>query len=171
MKLTSVHPIPPQFVEHDEVVANGILKLEDAGICHKWLTERELKMFNLNEYLIQKKDNETKYPDAVLKINIQGGLKTFAVEYERTGKATSRYRTILWNYSSMKSVAVILYIVENDSIKKRIKSALRFVGKPELNQRLAFVDAQAWKENPLTAPIQLRGEVIAFEEFGPRKIS
>ena len=164
-----VQPIPPQYIEHDEVIANSLLTLERTKVCHEWYTERELRTLNFKKYVVQNKDNETKYPDAILEITFQSKPMTFALEYERTGKTSARYRSILYQYSKMSSVSLVVYIVESEAIKNRMQSAIKFLGNDEVLRKIAFVDAKEWKTNPLTATIQMRSKTITFEEIGSRK--
>ncbi len=164
-----VLPIPPQFIDHDEVVANSILTLERNQICQMWLTERELKTLKHRKYIVDDKDNEVKYPDAVFDLIFKGDPMTFALEYERTGKSFSRYRSILNQYRKLDSVSLVLYVVESDTIKKTIQSVMKFIGDAVLVKKIAFIDAHEWKINPLKAQIQLRSKVITFDEIAASK--
>ncbi len=96
---------------------------------------------------------------------IKGKPCTIAIEYERTGKTISRYRSILWQYNGIKNVTMVLYIVENETIKKRIKNALKFQGNTQILERLAFIDADDWKSDPLNSGIELRSKVTSFEKL------
>ncbi len=163
--LSCVRPVPPQFIEHDEVVGRSLLILKRSGACQDWLTERELKMLNSQEFVVQKKEYEKKYPDAVFRMNHRKELWTFAVEYERTGKSSHRYRSILWQYADIQGISMVLYITEDNSIKKRIESALKFIGKKELTSRIVFIDALEWKRDPMTAEIKRLGKTISFKQL------
>lgn len=165
LKLNCVIPIPPQFIKHDETVAVSLIKLERLGLCQNWFTERELKSLQLKEYMVQNKDGEFKYPDAIFKIMIQGKLRTVALEYERTGKSFARYRSILWQYNGINNISMILYIVENQVIKSRIKKSLKFLGNAGLLERIAFMDADKWKADPARAEIELKSKLTSFENL------
>jgi len=160
-----IQPIPPQYIIHDETVAKAIIELERKGFCQRWFTERELKSLNSQEYLIQNINNETKYPDAILKMMIREKPRTVAIEYERTGKALSRYRSILWQYNGINNISMILYVVEDNTIKKRIKTALKYQGETAVSERLAFVNVNEWILNPLSAPIELKSSITSFNKL------
>ena len=160
-----VPPVPPQYVDHDEVVAESLLRLSKTKFCESWQTERELKTLNYDEYLIMKREGEVKYPDGVMKACIRGKIRTIAVEYERTGKSTGRYRAILWQYGRMSNFTLVLYIYEDLLIKRRIQSALKFIGHTELMRRMAYVDAYEWKKDPFNAPIEFRNTISSFNKM------
>lgn len=159
----SVLPVPPQFIKHDESVASSLIFLEEQGICSQWHTERELKSLSLIEYAIRSKDNEVKYSDAIFKVQIQGKPRTVALEYERTGKSAARYKAILWQYSKMTNFSMILYVTENDIIKIRIKKTLKHLGNVGLLDRIGFMSADGWRNNPLSSKIELKDKVTSFE--------
>src|SRR5665647_314967 len=98
--------VSPQHFIHDEVVGESLLRLDKALICKSWLTEREMKSQGFKNYVVMKKDNEVKYPDAIFKVSKQENILTIALEYERTGKSSSRYRSILWQYSRLNDLTI-----------------------------------------------------------------
>lgn len=165
MGLSRVPPIYPHLIEHDLVVGTSMLTLKRQGICKDWLTETEIKIKELNNFLIEKKVNDSKYPDAVLRMQLNGNLSYVALEYERTGKSTMRYRAILKQYSSLKSIEQIIYVIEEQSIKKRIISALRHVGDKGLMDKIGFINGFEWKNDPATAPIAKAGKITSFTEL------
>jgi hypothetical protein len=166
-----VHPVSANHVDHDEFVARSLCVMEQEFYIHSWKVERELKMMNQRDYMLSNKDGEMKFPDAIFKLQIQGETRTIALEYERRGKSESRYRSILWNYSAMTSISLVIFICENESISRRIERALKHIGRTELLDRLAFASALEWKSSPLDAPItmsqgvfNLRNVCQKFEE-------
>lgn len=160
-----VLPIPPHYIEHDETVAKAVVKLQRSGIFHKWLTERELKSQNFKEYLLENVDGKVKYPDAILKILNRGEINTVAIEYERTGKTTSRYRSILWQYNGLEDISLVIYVVEDLATKRRIKSALSYLGNVSLVDKIAFMDAQDWKNDPLKSNLEMPNEMSNLENI------
>lgn len=164
-KWTFVSPALPRQFKHDETVARGLWKLQAASLCNEWLSEKELMSGIFKEFLIKEGEGQTKYPDAVFKILARDKYRTVALEYERTGKSFHRYRSILWNYNSIMSVSLVLFIVEDETIKKRIRAALRALGSVQLAERLAFMNAKEWIENPLQATIELRSKNTSFEKL------
>lgn len=172
LKWPCVTPVPSLYVDHDEIVANGIMRLERAGICNRWTTERELKMVNSHDYIVHKnKEGDVKFPDAIIRIMHKGKERTFAIEYERNGKSLGRYRSILWQYSTLTSISLVLFVVENDVIKKRILQASKYIGSSLLAGKLAFMDVDEWEKNLLSASIDLGDRSISFNEIDSKKFA
>ena len=157
---TVVTSPPVGHLTHDGVVAKSIQKLDAQNFLLSWVGERQLKRDGVKEYLISTKEDVLKYPDAVLKINAFGNQRTVAFEYERERKALSRYRAILWQYASLTTVSMVLFVCEKQNIRTTIESAMKYLGQTSLLDRLAFADASEWKSDPVNAPIQLGGSVI-----------
>ncbi len=165
LKWAFVSPALPRQFKHDEIVARGLWKLQEASLCNRWLSEKELMSGIYKEFLIKEGEGQTKYPDAVFKILARDKYRTVALEYERNGKSSHRYRSILWSYNSITSVSLVLFIVEDETIKKRIKAALRALGSIQLVERIAFMSVKEWVENPLQATIELRSKNTSFEKL------
>jgi hypothetical protein len=88
-----------------------------------------------------------------------------ALEYERTGKTVPRYRRILWSYNKLNRFSMVLFIVENDVLRKRIKSSLKHLGRVALIEKIGFVDAIEWQKNPLSATIELATTKTSFAKL------
>lgn len=165
IKLSPVSPVLPQYIEHDETVARGCIHLKRSGVIEEWFTEKELKSENAREYLLSIQNGVQKFPDAILKVHFKEKLRVFAIEYERTRKDSSRYLNTIRQYIDANAMSVVLFITENDSIKKSIQSAMKHFSNTGVSERIAFIDVTQWKEDPLTAPIELKSKVITFEEI------
>jgi len=83
-----------------------------------------------------------------------------ALEYERERKSFSRYKNILWQYSGLTNVSMVLFAYQKKNIKSTIEAAMKYLGQTALSDRLAFVDAEDWKQSPAHAPITLKTGVI-----------
>tara|TARA_Y100000768_G_scaffold296087_1_gene229903 strand:- start:518 stop:838 length:321 start_codon:yes stop_codon:yes gene_type:complete len=71
-------------------------------------------------------------PDAILKVNIQGEEYYFTLEYERSQKVIRRYETLIKNYYQNPNVQAVLFICENEQIKKQVmKAEKRIVSQNE----------------------------------------
>ncbi|HXH30976.1 MAG TPA: hypothetical protein VNJ01_09205 [Bacteriovoracaceae bacterium] len=163
--LSCVRPVPPHLLEHDEVVGTTLLALKKHGVCKDWLSERELKMMESKDFIVEKKENEIKYPDAVFKLIHEKNFWMVAIEYERTGKSTTRYRSILRQYGKLQNLNQILYVTEDSSIRKRIQGALKFIGNQELMGRIGLISACDWKRDPMAAPIYKVGKTTSFNQI------
>jgi len=142
-----VASIPPQFIKHDEVAGIGVWNLERAGICQKWVTERELKSQMANSFKLQVKEIGVKYPDITMKLSDSYSGSRIAVEYERTPKTTWRYQNLLRAYERTNEFNRILFIVQNDSIESRLKLAMKKNGNLNLNSTIDFARTEVWEKN------------------------
>jgi hypothetical protein len=150
-----VDPVTPKQFRHDELVAHSLLQMEQKKICRNWMIEKEIKDKCDNKFLIQDQRDAIKYPDAICEAYMGKSFHLVSIEYERTGKTIPRYRRILWSYNKMNRFSMVLFIVENNVLKKRIKSSLKHLGRVALIEKIGFVDASEWQKNPLTQPLSL----------------
>lgn len=168
MKLSCVSPVPVMYLAHDIVVAKSILALMRSSLIFEFKVERELKTYGIKDYLLSEKDHDQKYPDAIFKMYAYGGERTVAVEYERERKSTTRYKSILWQYSSLSNLSMVLYVCENIGTQKIIEGALKYLGQTALKDKLAFVSADEWKKSASDAVIQLSSQRIKLREICSR---
>lgn len=161
-----VDSVPPNKFTHDEVVARSLLRLEQKNLCQKWMIEKEIKNLNDGKFLIQDQGDQVKYPDAIFEAKMGKNFHLVALEYERTGKTVPRYRKILWSYNKMNRFSMVLFIVENEVLKKRIKSSLKHLGRVALLERIGFVDSTEWQKNPINATIELATTKTSFAKLG-----
>lgn len=159
-----VSPVPPHLIEHDEVVGRGLWRLKNQGECQKWASERELKSLKASAFIIEKNDTDTKYPDAIFKVEHNDKI-TIAVEYERTGKSSLRYRSILKQYASLSGIGRILYICEDDAIRKRIQNALDYVGDRSLMTKVGFIKSTEWIADPIKVHIESQKKSSHLKDF------
>jgi len=165
LKASYVKPVPVLYLSHDIVVARSLLELKRDKIIGQYLVERTLKTYGIKEFLLSEKDNDQKYPDAVFKMIAYGKQRTAAIEYERERKSLSRYKSILWQYAGVTNISMVLFICENDGIRKAIESAKKYLGQTSLLDRLAFVSADDWQRSPANAPICLASREITLREI------
>ena len=155
-----VTPPSVTYLNHDRVVARGLMELQDHKLVKNWVCEREMKRDGVKDYLVSNRDGELKYPDAVFEINAFGENRTVAFEYERVRKSFSRYKSILWQYSGLTNVSMVLFAYQKKNIKTTIEAAMKHLGHTSLIDRLAFVDAEEWKRCPEHAEIILNTGTI-----------
>lgn len=160
-----VDPVNPNQMKHDELVGHSLWKLENRKICKNWMVEKELKDSRDGKLLIRDQGDKIKYPDAVFEAFMGGNFHNVALEYERNGKTVPRYRSILWSYHKLNRFSMVLFIVENEVLKKRIKYSLRHLGRVALIEQIAFVDAKEWDSNPMNAVIELASTKTSFEKL------
>ena len=153
-KWAHVHSIPPQFILHDEIVARGVWKLEQLGLCQRWMTERELKTQNSKAFKLDVKEETVKYPDAVLRISGNQSNGIVALEYERMAKTNWRYKKVIQAYKETNEYKLILYVVESESIEKSIQRAIQLVGDRAVASKIGFMSIEDWKSNPHLAKVR-----------------
>ena len=164
-----VTPPPVTYLAHDGVVAKSLMELQEHRLLKRWVCEREMKRDGVKNYLVSNRDGDLKYPDAVFEIHAFGKLRTVALEYERERKSLSRYKNILWQYSGLTNISMVVFVYQRKNIKTTIEAAMKYLGQTALTDRLAFVDAEEWKQSPHHAPITLKtGEIklaVACKRF------
>src|SRR5690606_19060218 len=99
MNWQHVHTVYPHEIEHDVTVGAGVWKLEKAGLCQKWITEREMKTQKSSSFKLNLSDGENKYPDIVFRLQGTKSTPIVAVEYEKTVKTNWRYNKAIKAYS------------------------------------------------------------------------
>jgi hypothetical protein len=67
--------------------------------------------------------------DAVVEVSIAGESRIFAIEYERTAKASARYKEIRELLSSDRTVETVLYLTSNHDVLYLLAVELRGVAK------------------------------------------
>ncbi len=161
-----VSPVTSQHFIHDEFVGESLFILEQKNICERWLTEAELKMGRSNEFQLKSRDKKYKYPDAIFQVQVDDKEHLIALEYERVGKSFTRYLDLLRAYEGLRDVQLIIYVVEEDAIKKRIQRAIAHNGSIFLNQRIVFVSMAKWKIDPASAKLELlNGKVLILKDI------
>jgi len=158
-----VPSVSAQFIEHDETVARGLWRLEKAGICDKWITDKELKNMDSKLFRLEIKGAGDKFPDAVFRLSGTEERKLVALEYEKTAKNNWRYNKAMLAYGDSTTFNHILYIVESGGIETAVRRAIKFIGDSRLQSKMGFIHASDWKNDPATAPI--RGN-LGFTHLG-----
>jgi len=157
-------------IAHDEVVARSLFRLEKNGIVSEWSPECELKRTKALQFDLGISAKEQKYPDAIFIMELAGRMGTFAVEYERTLKAASRYKDILWLYSKTSNIDVVIYICKDKLIENTIKGRLNFIRNLALYKKIGFVDANEWQKNPESAVIEFNSASNTLGNLSQKKL-
>lgn len=146
----------PPFVaqiDHDELVASGLLKLLRTDTISNYWTEAELKRLYP---LIRRRhsvDEKEKYPDA--QIVLTNGLR-IGLEMELTLKSRKRYRDIIRTYRMRQDTDQIIFIVRSANIFESITQALQDTFYPVHERPIGFIWLDEWVLDPLTAPIDFK---------------
>ena len=143
-----VHPPSSQNFQHDQILFQGLFRLMgDSQLTH-WRSESELKLFAPSDYRIETQGQLIKFPDLILSVRTQSGVKAVALELERTQKSKKRYIQIFNAYASMKGINTIVCAVENPMIAKSIEGALRETYFPTSERPVLIMSEDEWKNKP-----------------------
>jgi len=140
--------IYPHLVYHDEMVALGLWRMEQASICKKWMTAGEMKASTKQAFRLEIKEKKFRFPDAVFTTDTFGNEQLFAIEYENKNQTYWRYRPLLLAYKSNSSFDRILFVVKDDATKKSLKMTLARIGDARLIKRIVLIDEDKWINKP-----------------------
>lgn len=165
LDLKPVSAIAPQHFLHDETLGDSILNLEKAGLAECWETEKELKQELAEAFRVNGEGSEAKYPDIIFELKGKKERINVALEYERSGKSLQRYKGILWQYSKLEAIDLVIFIHEELAIKRRIQEAARSIGSIRLNAKLGFVAIDKWLHDPGGALIELKDRSVSLRDY------
>lgn len=146
-------------LEHDEILLDGILRLDKAKMIDQWQTEAELKMLRHSDFRVEIQGQKIKYPDTILSFSNGNRFQIVAVEYERTQKCRKRYAKILSSYATLKRVDAVLWIVNNLSIQNMIFEEAKIGYYPFRERPIGFVGEEIWTKTPEKL-LKLANEII-----------
>jgi Replication-relaxation len=142
-------------IPHAMELVNIRLALAKQGILRSWLGELEITSRNL----ILESGTAKDY-DAVAEILVGDELQTFAIEYERTAKASSRYQEIRDMLGRDQTVDVVLYLTSDRNILYLLAVEMRGVAK-----RIGLALSESFRRDLLDANTLLAAgssEVVPF---------
>ena len=161
MNLSPVAPPPVGQIDHDEILADGILNLERSKLVSFWQSESELKKFGANDYRLETQGQLIKYPDLLIYTAAPLPEKILALELERTLKTRRRYVQLLGAYASMKRINGLIYVVENPSIKRTIEEVMKEVYFPVNRLPVSFFSQEEWLSDSAALLAKAAGPVPA----------
>jgi DNA-binding MarR family transcriptional regulator len=134
------------------------LALRESGLLQTWLTELELSSRNLVFYGGAAKDY-----DALVTLQIEGGARQFALEYERTVKGSSRYSEIRAVLNEDKTADAVLYLTSSRDVSHVLAIEMRGVKKA-----IGVALSEDFRRDLLRTPvmnISAGHAVTSFREF------
>lgn len=130
---------------HDELLYEGVLVAERAGLISSWMSEGELRSVGNTVYRLKAKKGFSKYPDALIFAAKDKDALPIAIEYERTLKTARRYEDIIGAYGNLKDVGGILFVSEFPTLEHHIRAAtVKHRYNPE-SPKVNFCSVEAWK--------------------------
>jgi ribosomal protein S8 len=165
-KKIAVVPYPRvSHIHHDEAILKILLTLKEQGFLNSWVTEGELKKFNHKEFVVTANGLSAKYPDAVIDLKTSNKIFRFVIEVERVRKSNKRYREIISAYSQMKGFDGILYLCEEDAIRKAIDGCLKNHFYPFSSCPFGLGNLNEWCSDPANAGISFNGKVTTLKKI------
>ncbi len=137
------------LIRHDEIVLNGVLKIEEHGFLESWITESELRKEGSGLLRIQDQGQSAKYPDAVLITKSPVQSIGIAIEVELSRKEKRRYQQIMNAYSFAKNIELILFVCGDVEIENLILEMSRLYFVPARGAELGFMSKSDWLQNPI----------------------
>ena len=155
-------PLNNQIV-HDEWIYETVLALDETGYVYEWLSEAQIKAG------IKFKDEHwqigSKFPDAILKMNVKGDRRNIAFEYERTLKATWRIKEGLRAYAAILQFPLVIYICEDEVIRQSYLKVLKGMNDSSLSKKIGFSLVADWHLNPESQPIQMLERTFCLKDI------
>jgi len=155
---TSGRTIHPTQVPHAIELVNVRLALAKSGILRCWQCELEIASRNL-----VLEGGAAKDFDAVAEILVGQRPRTFAIEYERTAKASARYREIRDTLARDRTVDVVLYLTSDHDVLYLLALEMRGVAK-----RIGLALSESFRRDLLDANTLVAtggSEVISFRSL------
>ena len=132
--------------------------LATKGILKSWKWELEIVSTNLVYEAVRTKDY-----DALAEILVDGKMRSFGIEFERTLKGAGRYKELRRAFRSDAAVDRVLYLTPNTEILYVLAIEMRDVGKP-----IGFALSRRFQAELLEASILTNSsgnEVVSFRDF------
>jgi hypothetical protein len=132
--------------------------LAKSGILRSWRTELEITSRNL---VIE--GAVTKDYDALAEIEVEGSIRTVAIEYERSPKASARYRAIREILDRDETTDAVLYLTPNDDILYLLAVEMRSSRK-----RIGFALSESFRRSLLETRTLINtenSEIVPFRDL------
>jgi hypothetical protein len=155
---TTEQIIHPSQVPHALELVSIRTALAQAGILRSWKCELEISSRNL-----MVENSVTKDYDAIAEIEVGGTSRSFAIEYERSAKSSTRYRAIREALDKDTAVDTVLYLTANDDILYLLATEMRSSSK-----RIGFALSESFRQSLLDTRTLLNtegAEVVLFRDL------
>lgn len=156
-KLGVVPVTPPHLglYDHDVKVSQVILGLEKDKVVDHYTTEAELKKRFTVWMKTTHEGKSAKFPDLTIELKEPKNFRKVAIEIEQSLKSFDRYKQIMTNYASAKSIEAVIFVSDQQAVFNRISRAMKETNYPSWERPVGFGEMNEWLKNPTTAPIYL----------------
>lgn len=143
----------PRFIlDHDLNLTDLRLLLEAHGIARSWKPEHEIRS-RVAQTQGLRRTGDRNIPDGLMGVEIRGEPRTVAIEMELTAKSQDRYRRILGDYHSKRSLWGVWYIVHRHTIGRQIDRAAKGSGYFGRQPYILWSMLDEVMRNPLEAAV------------------
>jgi hypothetical protein len=143
---------------HSVELAGICVALAASGILKSWKWELEIVSTNLVY-----EAGKTKDYDALVEVTLNGAVKSFAIEFERTLKGAGRYEDLRRVFGGDEAIDRVLYLTPNREILYVLAVEMRDVEK-----QIGFALSRTFQTELLDASILTNStgnEVLSFRDF------
>jgi hypothetical protein len=142
-------------LDHDEQCSRIALTLQRRGIAQAFMTEAEQKrhFFGLNKSFSEAR--AVKFPDLLLEVKCQSGIRRLAIEVELSRKSPARYRKIFQSYAAKRDYDIIVFLSRSPTIFDALARAMRDTTFPTWERQVGFSSIDGWLKDPALTPIHL----------------
>jgi hypothetical protein len=155
---TAEQILHPTQVPHALELVSIRIALAKSGVLRSWRSELEITSRNLVVDGAVTKDY-----DALAEIDVEGNIRTVAIEYERSPKASARYRTIREILDKDETTDAVLYLTPNDDILYLLAVEMRLSRK-----RIGFALSESFRCSLLETSILMNtenSEIVPFRDL------
>jgi hypothetical protein len=155
---TAEQILHPAQVPHALELISIRIALAKSGILRSWRSELEITSRNL---VIE--GSVTKDYDALAEVEVEGSIRTVAIEYERSPKASARYRAIREILDRDETTDAVLYLTPNDDILYLLAVEMRSSRK-----RIGFALSESFQRSLLetrTLRNTENSEIVSFRDL------
>jgi hypothetical protein len=164
LALNPVDPPGGEFVSHDELILEYVLRLHESGLIESWSSEAEIKR---DDYKYSKdadgKKQKLKYPDLVVRLNVPGTPVYVAVEFEKTRKNSSRYNDFVNKYRGRQNIDSVVILCKNQGIVAAIRRAQVRTSYPQKIRPMVFGIIDDVMKSPGQGKLDLDGKTLTIE--------
>lgn len=119
-----------ESIEHDVRMTELLMRFEKLKTYRSFFTENLLQSSSILATDPRFRDLENIQPDGILTVqDLNGALKTYAVELELSKKVPERYQQKFINYYLARGIDAVLYVTSNTLIEAVVARADREIGK------------------------------------------
>jgi len=161
-------PVTPPHLglyDHDVKVSQVILGLEKDKVVDHYTTEAELKKRFMVWMKTTLDGKSAKFPDLTIELHEPKSFRKIAIEIEQSIKSHDRYKQIMSNYASAKSLDAIIFVSDQQAVFNRISRAMKETNYPSWERPVGFGEMKEWLTNPTTAPIYLSRGKSSIREW------